>query len=78
LVLDGQPYPAPEVAVHFVAELIEANGRSVSFAGWLKQRSDFERARLDRVMVKLDPRVLELIERGGKGKPYRLLVDKLV
>jgi hypothetical protein len=78
LMLDGQPYPGTEVAVHFVAELIEANGRQVSFSQWVRDHSRFEGSQSDRVLRSLPAEILRFIERGGKGRQPRLKVEALL
>jgi hypothetical protein len=75
--LDGAPFPAEEVGVRFVAELIEANGREVSFTAWRKKHSQFEGEQSNRVLDRLPAEILAFIIRGGKGHRPRLDTAKL-
>jgi hypothetical protein len=77
LILDGTPFPAEEVAVHYLDALIKANGRRVSFAEWVQQNPRFEGAIVTRVLDRLPQEIQRLIERGGKGSPPRLKVELL-
>jgi hypothetical protein len=78
LTLDGKPVPAfDEVATHFIARLIKANGESVWFAAFIRANERFEGANPTRVMKKIPAPVKKLIEHKGKGTPYRLRVEDL-
>jgi hypothetical protein len=75
--LDGKPIPCKsEVMVHFVAELIEANGRNVAFSSWLKRHPEFEECRSNRGMSKLPKEILPFIDHG-QGKAFRLNLEAL-
>jgi hypothetical protein len=78
LTLDGEPVPpSHEVATHFIARLIEANGERVTFASFVRANPRFERAISTRVMEDLPAQIEKLIDHEGKGSPYRLRVEDL-
>jgi hypothetical protein len=77
LILDNRPIPASEIGVHFMAELIKANGRPVSFAAWLRQHPQFTGAIVTRVLDGLPAEVKPFVERPGKGGLPRLKVGLL-
>src|SRR5262249_13524993 len=63
LLLDGKRFDCKkEVAIHFVAELIKANGASVAFSRWLKDYPQFLGARSDRDLKHLPSEVKSLME----------------
>jgi hypothetical protein len=75
--LDGKPILAAEIAVKYVAALIDAKGAPVSFAEWLKGHPEFAGAISTRVMDKIPAKVAQFVERGGKGRPAHIKVDML-
>jgi hypothetical protein len=77
IVLDGKPYPAPEVAVRYLGALLEADGARVSFAEWVKSYPQFEGEVVTRVLRnKISPCVRPYID-SHKGCPPRLKVEAL-
>jgi hypothetical protein len=74
--LDGKVFPATEVAVHFVAALIKANGLRVSFAEWVRNNPRFERAISNRVLKKIPKEVARFVERS-QGRAPRLRTELL-
>lgn len=75
--LDGIPIACPdEVAVRFVAKLIEADGLRVSFSEWIKGHPEFAAAKSNRILAKLPGEIRELIE-SGKGRMPRLKIGSL-
>jgi hypothetical protein len=79
IVLDGKPFPAEEIAVHYLDALIKANGGQVPFARFMKQEKNqrFEGAVSTRVLDKLPTEILHFIERS-QGSPPRLKVELLL
>ncbi len=76
LILDGEPFMAVEVAVHYLNELIQANGRQVSFRRWLKENPKFEGAVVTRVLDGL-PKAIGLYIKRSKGLGPCLNVELL-
>jgi hypothetical protein len=77
LILDDSPFPAQEVAVHYMNALIKANGLRVSFAKWVKENRRFEGAVITRVLNGLPKAIQPFVERDGKGMPPRLKIELL-
>jgi hypothetical protein len=77
-ILDGKFIPAEKVLVAYVNELIEANGRPVSFARWIEDKPEFEGATVTRVMNELPKEIQPFVERGRKGRPSRLKMELLL
>jgi hypothetical protein len=75
--LDGKLVPCEsEVMIHFVAELINANGRDVAFSGWLARRPEFVGSRSDREMKRLPKQIIPFIDHG-QGRHFRLNLEAL-
>jgi hypothetical protein len=77
IVLDGSPYPVKYEAALYLDELIQADGRPVSFKALQEVTPALEGAVGTRLLGSLPPKILDLIERGGKGSPVRLRVELL-
>ena len=88
LTLDGKSLPAfDRIATLFVARIIAAGGEGVSYAQFKKVKCEYNKSifldrrfhssSVTRKIEKLPPEVCRYITGGGKGNPYRLLVDDL-
>jgi hypothetical protein len=76
--VDGVPYAAAAVVVHFVARLIEANGEEVSFSKWVKDNEKFEGEQSNRVREKIPAEVREFVNwPGQKGRSPSINRERL-
>jgi hypothetical protein len=78
LTLDGEPLPpCDEVAIHYIAKLIELDGGRKSFQEFVDENPAFVGSVVTRVLGKLPPCIARFIERKGPGSSPRLKVEDL-
>jgi hypothetical protein len=78
LTLDDKPAgPMDEVAVRYLARLIEADGEPVAFTRFIEENPAFRGSVVTRVMGNVSKEISRYIERPGRGWPMRLRVEDL-